>query len=337
MEEPQDYYNFDAASKPEGNTIDLSTEPDELHKRLSLKSSIKYFFIRNTVLGIGKLAAVLPERLTYKACVGLSMIVYKRLPKFRKLARKHLEIAFGQEKSPEEIDDILRRTYINYGKNFAEFLMIPHKSKEWVESKVTFNDPNWTIRTALNNGKGVIGLGGHFGSWELVAARLGIYKYPIVAVVKAQRDALISKFIMDTRTKWGNEYIFRVKGIKEECISQLAQNKILGLMADQNASRSGIFVDFFGKQAATFTGPAYFAMKTGAPVIPSFPARNPDDTITLYVLEPLKIIDTGNFEADLPANVQLCAKAVEDFARKHPSEYFWWHQRWKTRPGGIKK
>ena len=133
MEKPQNYYDFDTESKPAAKTIDLSSEQDELHKPLSLKVSIKYFFIRNTIMGIGKLAAVLPERLTYKACAGLAMIVYRRLPKFRKLAREHLEIAFGAEMSPEEIDDILLRTYVNYGKNFAEFLMVPHKSKEWVE------------------------------------------------------------------------------------------------------------------------------------------------------------------------------------------------------------
>jgi len=318
--------------KPRGSTINLSKDPEELHRPLPFKARLKYFFIRNIVMGIGKLAAVLPEQWTYRSCEGLMMIVYRRAPKFRKLARKHLEIAFGDEKSPEEIDDILHQTYVNYGKNLAEFLMIPHKTPEWIEKKVTFDDHNWNIRTALNNGKGVVGLGGHFGSWELVASRLGLYKYPIVVIVKAQRDSLLSKFVMETRTKWGNEYIFRTRGVKEECLRQLEQNKILGLMADQNVASGGVFVDFFGKKAATATGPAYFNLKTGAPIIPSFPARNPDGTVTLHVLEPLKTRNTGNFEEDIQHNTQLCSNALEEFARKHPAEYFWWHRRWKRRP-----
>lgn len=332
MEEPKDIHDFAGKVKPDGKTIDVSSDDENLHIRLNFKTRVKYFFLRNIVLIIGKLAAVAPERWTYRAGVALAMFAYRRLPKFRKLARKHLEIAFGNEKSPDEIDEILRQTYVNYGKNFAEFLMVPHKSREWIENKVIPDDPGWYIRTALNEGKGVVGLGGHFGSWELVSARIAIYKYPFVGVVKAQRDALISQFIMDTRTKWGNEYIFRVKGIKDECFKQLAQNKIVGLVADQNASRSGVFIDFFGKKAATFTGPAYFAMKTGAPIIASFPARNSDDTITFYVQPPIEIRDTGNFEENLLYNVQLCSNVIEDFARKHPTEYFWWHKRWKTRP-----
>lgn len=318
--------------QPAGKTIDLDNIEEKSNSSFKLKDKIKYFFLRNTVVSISKLAAFMPEKHTYKFCVSLTMLAYRRFPKFKNLARRHLEIAFGKEKSPEEIDAILKQTYINYGKNLAEFLMIPHKTPEWIESKVRFNDPNWIIRSELNKGKGVIGLGGHFGSWELIAARLGLYKYPLVAVVKAQRDSLFSKFVMDTRTKWGNEYIFRVHGVREECISQLSQNKILGLMADQNATRGGLFVDFFGKKAATVTGPAYIAMKTGAAIVPSFPARNEDGTVTMHVMPPIKLKDTGNFDEDLLYNVQLCAKAVEDFARRYPAEYFWWHKRWKTRP-----
>jgi len=207
--------------------------------------------------------------------------------------------------------------------------MLPHKSREWIESRVLFDDPNFYVRTEFEKGKGVVALGGHFGSWELVAARLGIYKYPLVAVVKAQRDAFMTRFIMETRGKWGNEYIFRDRGIKEECYRQLDQGKILGLMADQNATH-GVFVNFFGKPASTATGPAEIAMKRGLPVIPSFPARNPDNTVTMYAIEPIIMRDTGNFEADLAFNLQKCSDAVEAFARLHPDEYFWWHRRWKS-------
>ncbi len=305
--------------------------PDDYFRPMPFRARLKYFLIRSVVAAIGKMAAVAPESWTYSVCVRLTLFLHRKVHKFRKLARKHLEIAFGKEKTPEEIDEILRQTYINYGKNLAEFLMVPHKSKEWIESRVAFNDPNWIIRTELQKGNGVIGLSGHFGSWELVAARLGIYHYPMVAVVKAQRDAMMSRFVMDTRTKWGNEYIFRTKGVKEECYRQLKQNKILALMADQNASHGGIFVDFFGREASTFKGPAFFGMMTKAPVVPSFPMRNEDNTVTLHVFKPIEMRDTGNFDEDLQYNVQQCALAVEKFARKYPSEYFWWHRRWKTK------
>ncbi len=302
------------------------------NRGFDIKSRLQYFIIRCIIGGLGRAFAFIPERWAYGICIRISLYAYKRLPKFRKLARKHLEIAFGNEKSPEEIEKILHDTYVNYGMSLAEFLMLPHKSREWVESKVVFDDPKFVTRACLEKGNGVVGLGAHFGSWEMVNARLGIYHYKMALIVKAQRDAIFSRLLMETRTKWGNEYVFKSRGIKEECYKQLKQDKIIGLLADQNATRNGVFVDFFGKKASTVTGPAEIAMKSGAPIVPSFPARGPDGTITLYVFDALELRDTGDFEAHLVYNTQLFTKSIEDFARAHPSEYFWWHRRWATRP-----
>jgi KDO2-lipid IV(A) lauroyltransferase len=298
------------------------------------KKRFQYFLIRVTLGVLGRTFAWMPEKWAYGIGIKISMFAYRKAPKFRKLAHRHLTIAFGNEKSPEEIGQLLLDTYVAYGRNLAEYLMLPHKSNAWVESKVVFHDPLWHTRTALEQGKGVVSLGAHFGSWELVGARLGIYHYPLALIVKAQRDAIFTKLIMETRTKWGNEYIFKTRGIKEECFRQLKLNKLLGLLADQNASRNGVFVDFFGVKASTVRGPAEIARNAGTVILPSFPARNPDGTITLHVLEPIVPARTDDEEADIFETTQRCAKAIEDFARAHPTEYFWWHKRWATRPPG---
>lgn len=282
---------------------------------------------------MGRIAAFLPERVTYGLCVGLAMLGYRVVPKFRRLARKHLEIAFGDTMSNAEIEKILKETYANQGRNLAEFLMIPHKNADWINSRIVFNDPGNVLETELKKGKGIVAAGAHIGNIELVCAWLGVNKLPMVTVIKAQRDALFTKFIMETRLKWGSELIFRDMGIKQECMRQLEMNKIVGLVADQNTARNGVFVDFFGRKAATATGPASIAMKYRLPVVPGFlTTRNPDNTLTLHILDPIPMRDTGNTAEDLEHNVQLYTKAIEDFVREYPSEYLWWHQRWKTRP-----
>jgi len=318
------------------STADPTAEPQRRsdNRGFPFKKRMQYYIIR-VVLGVlGRAFAWMPEKWAYATGIRISLFAYRKAPKFRKLARRHLEIAFGKEKSPDEIERILYDTYVNYGRNLAEYLMLPHKSDKWVENKVTFYDPQWHTRTAFEEGRGIVSLGAHFGSWELVGARLGIYHYPLAVIVKAQRDAVFTKLLMETRTKWGNEYIFKTRGIKEECYRQLAQNKLLGLLADQNATRGGVFVDFFGVKASTVRGPAEIARAAGVKIIPSFPARNPDGTITLHVQEPIVPSRTDDEEADILETTQRCAKAIEDFARAHPTEYFWWHRRWATRPPG---
>jgi len=296
------------------------------------RAGVKYFIVRLMVVFMGRCAAVAPEILTYFVCTRLALLAYRYAPRFRRLAREHLEIAFGNEKTPGEIDDILRRTYINHGKNLAEFLMIPYKSSEWVLNKVKFSDPFGRIDAELAKGKGAIVLSAHSGSMELACAWIGIKKFPMVSVVKAQRDDLFMKFVMETRRKWGTKLILREKGVRRECLRQLGLNKIVGLVGDQNAASHGVYVDFFGKKAATPTGAADMAVQAGIPVLFFMVTRNPDDTSTVHMLESIQMRNTGDKAADTLHNVQLYTTEIERFVRRHPEDYLWWHRRWKTRP-----
>jgi len=56
------------------------------NRKMDAGYRFRYFLIRNLILGMGRLAAVLPEKLTYAACVRLLLIMHKRAPKFRNLA-----------------------------------------------------------------------------------------------------------------------------------------------------------------------------------------------------------------------------------------------------------
>ena len=47
----------------------------------------------------------------------------------------------------------------------------------------------------------------------------------------------------------------------------LSKNGILGLVSDQDARKSGVFIKFFGKAASTSKGAALFHLKTKAPII----------------------------------------------------------------------
>jgi len=52
-----------------------------------------------------------------------------------------------------------------------------------------------------------------------------------------------------------------------------------------------------------------------------------------FILEPaVDISDTGDLEADLKENTQRFTRIVERYVRLYPEQWFWLHQRWKTRP-----
>jgi len=53
-------------------------------------------------------------------------------------------------------------------------------------------------------------------------------------------------------------------------------------------------VDFFGRKAATATGPVILAMRTGAAILPCFIIRQPDDTHKIIFEPPFELEEGKN-------------------------------------------
>jgi Kdo2-lipid IVA lauroyltransferase/acyltransferase len=48
----------------------------------------------------------------------------------------------------------------------------------------------------------------------------------------------------------------------------------------------------------------------------------------------LKLIATGDDDADALMNTAMFTRIIEDYARRYPEQWLWVHRRWKTRPAG---
>ncbi|MDD5436688.1 MAG: lysophospholipid acyltransferase family protein, partial [Candidatus Omnitrophica bacterium] len=95
-------------------------------------------------------------------------------------------------------------------------------------------------------------------------------------------------------------------------------------------SVDGVFVDFFGRQAYTPTGPVVLARASGAVLLPVFIIRE-GRRHTISIEEPVELVDTGNKEADLISNTQKWSNVVESYVRRYPDQWVWMHRRWKTK------
>jgi KDO2-lipid IV(A) lauroyltransferase len=112
----------------------------------------------------------------------------------------------------------------------------------------------------------------------------------------------------------------------------LKENQIIGILSDQNvAAYEGIFVDFFGRPACTGVGLSVMAMRSGAPVMAIFPARQKSGKYKVIVRPAIEAVCTDNYEADLMVNTQRFTKIIEEVIREYPDQWFWFHQRWKTK------
>ncbi len=253
----------------------------------------------------------------------------------RKLAVESLGIAFGKEKSGQEIKRITRDCFENFGRGMIELIYFM-SHPQMIKDRVTFEGKEH-LDEVLRQGKGVIGVSAHFGNFPLMLLRIAQEGYKTNAIIRPARDEKIEKYFLAQRTKLGLNTIYSHP--RRECVNNslkaLRNNEFLFIPLDQNfGSGGGVFVDFFGQKAATATGPVVFAMRTGAPLLPIFIVRQKNDHHKIIIDSPLYLIEGKDSEETTLINTARITKVIENYIIQYPQEWGWMHRRWKSRPPG---
>lgn len=224
---------------------------------------------------------------------------------------------------------IAKQSSVRFGRMFMEVLHIPKLNKYNIHQYVKLNGEEH-LQEALSYGRGVVLATAHSGNWELLGAALAMHGFPLVAVAQKQTNAAMDTFINEYRTMAGMHVTYKT-GVRE-MVTLLGKGQIIGLLMDQNAGSHGIFVDFFGRPASTPQGSAALARLKNAPIVPAFITENPDGTHTA-ILHPLMWVDkTEDRDQDIWNMTSKLTHIIETHIRKYPCEWFWLHDRWKTRP-----
>ena len=277
------------------------------------------------------------HRLPYGAVKAMTSAIlsigYLLVRSKRVIARESLDIAFGDTIVPQEKEKIIKECFTNLGRGMIELLYYSDhpqmiRDKAFIENKEYLEE-------ALKEGKGAILVSAHFGSFPLMLLRLVQEGYATSAIMRPFRDQIIEKDFVLLREKFGLGTIYSHPRIA--CVARslkaLRNNELLFIPLDQNfGTKGGVFVNFFGQRAATATGPAIFAMRTGAPIIPIFTHRFEDDRHRIIVEKPFHLEIKENDEATILACIEKITQIIESYIRKYPPEWGWMHRRWKTQP-----
>jgi KDO2-lipid IV(A) lauroyltransferase len=229
---------------------------------------------------------------------------------------------------------ICKESYQNLGITLVELLAFPEILKKDIEKYIKFNNFD-LIMEAYNRGKGLIFLSGHFGNWELTALAVGLYtKIPVTVVVKPQSNKISDKYLNEFRSLGGNKMLPMSKAART-IIQTIKQKGAIALLVDQSADwQKDVFVDFFGRPAATYEAPAVIALKYRCPLIVGFAHRQEDNSYLVRVEE----IDYSDLDDSKESIIELTkrhVKILEDNIRLNPGHWAWQHKRWKHDPPGT--
>jgi KDO2-lipid IV(A) lauroyltransferase len=275
---------------------------------------------------------LMPAAWLYDFAQGIAKIGYRIAKKQRKIAVESLGIAFGNEKSRQEIEKIAQDCFTFMAKAGLEIMFLMDRPSLLKKQVGVVGKEN--LDNALAKGKGVILVSAHFGNFPLMLARLSLEGYKVGGIIRHMRDSRAEKMFMTKRTKMGIKTIYSQprKACVEETIRSLRNNELVFIPIDQNFGSGGVFVDFFGRKAATATGPVVLAKRTKAVILPCFIVRQKDDTQKIIFEPPLNLEEGRTDEETVGINIQRLTDMIESYIRKYPADWGWIHRRWKSRP-----
>ncbi|MHB8580312.1 MAG: lysophospholipid acyltransferase family protein [Ignavibacteriaceae bacterium] len=257
----------------------------------------------------------------------LAFIFFYLIPIRKQVTIENLKRAFP-EYSAKKIRRIAFESYRSFAITLIEILYIPNMTSDQVAKLILCGNNDFIIEKFKEN-RGVILLSAHFGNWEAMAVSLSLQlKIPFYAVIKAQRNLLVSDWLNKMRSKWGNKIVPLGISVRE-VYKALKDKNIVAMVADQRGPEDGIRVILFGRKAAIYAGPAALALKTKAPLLFAVAVRQPDYSYTTHFEEvSMKDLPEDDDEKIIEIS-QRHTSLLEEAVRRNPEQWLWMHKRWK--------
>ncbi|HEX6790100.1 MAG TPA: lysophospholipid acyltransferase family protein [Candidatus Krumholzibacteria bacterium] len=292
---------------------------------------IRHYLEYAAVRGMLALAGSLPRSAGSAIGASLGSLAFT-LGVRREVSIGNIVAALGVSRA--EASRIARRSYQNLGRGMMEFAGFRRLSAERVRAMARVEGFEH-LEAARRAGRGGIVVTGHFGCWELGGAIVPAKGLPMNYVVGEQTNHRVDDVINDLRRTRGVGIIPRAVALKK-VLQLLRANEFVALLADQDARKGGIIVDFLGRPASTVRGPALFAIRAPSPIVPLIVLREGRGYRIIFEA-PIWPDPAMDEEAQVLDLTRRYTDFLSRWIRERPEEYFWPHRRWKSAAAQLAK
>jgi len=249
-------------------------------------------------------------------------------------AREHIRRSFPDWPA-ERVNHVAEESMRNLLYFGLEVLFMPRLMtvRNWHQHVRFFNlEP--VLRLLLAKRTGLIMLAGHFGNFDLIGYVMATLGFATVSVFRPLDNPYINRFVMDVRERTGQSLLFK-KGATAGMGDVLDAGGTLCFIADQDAGRKGLFVEFFGRPASTYKSIGLVAIQHRVPVVVGY-GRRLDEKFHFEITAERVIMPQEWQDKPDPLVwlTQEYTRCLEQSIRRAPEQYWWVHRRWKHRPAG---
>lgn len=281
---------------------------------------LTYYLYRITV----GLLVILPTSLVSYFGYALGRSLGPLLRSYQRLIKTNLDLAFGGSLSPRQKTQIRKQHFALLCSNLLAGVNLAGRPL-WQALERTEVIGLQNLLDILRSGRGVLALMTHSSNWELVAKLSpSLFQCPCAAVYQPLRNRRIDRHVRKQRKLEGLSLFDRrrLSGISHV----LKSPGVVGVLADQNAGRGGVWCPLFGR------------MTSSSPLIPILAKGTNAAVISISV----ETTSVGRwritFSSEIPIDRERVAfatsqlnSAIEQIVQSAPHDWFWSHDRWKTR------
>jgi KDO2-lipid IV(A) lauroyltransferase len=282
-------------------------------------------------VGLLKLLRLIP----YDRCAdGAAWVARTFGPLLRehRIGRTQLAAAFP-EKSPAEIERILKGVWDNLGRVVADFAHLDRLMADAVApnkpSRLDFSDRTAEIYIELaNDGKPALVFAAHYGNWEMPAMCARYTGLDSAALYRGPNIEAVERWVEETRGPVMGELIATGLDAPMKLSTALGRGAHVGMLVDQYYVR-GVEVTFFGRKTMANPLIARLAQHFDCPIHGTRITRLPGNKFWGEVTEEIAPARDATGAIDIQGTMQRITDVVEAWVREHPEQWLWLHRRWR--------
>ncbi len=261
----------------------------------------------------------------------LGRLLWKCYHRGRKRALDNLRASFP-EKSEQWIWETGRRSFEHLAMLPIDVLFTARLVKKHNRRDYSYYKNVERTKWLMQEGRGLLMVTAHYNDFLIMGYILGLFGFNIHSIARPLDNRYINRYLYGILTRSGLRTIDK-KGAAELMGKITSTGATLCFIADQDAGKKGIFVDFFGRKASTYKSIGLIAITNNIPIGVGY-SRRIDNRFYFEIGVNRIIFPEEWAQKDNPLEWVTAeyTKAIEEFVRKDPNQYWWLHRRWKNRP-----
>lgn len=265
------------------------------------------------------LVAVLPVPVTYGLAWLGAEIAFRLATGARAAATANLRRVLGPEATRRDLARAVQGAFRTQAYNYVDMFLMPRVSLDALLQRVDIvNGERYRGAHAL--GKGMVLTTAHHGNFDLlvqVSLAMGI---PVTVLMERISPDPLFRFVAGLRGSHGMRLLPVGPKAVRELLRALHRGEVAAVVADRDPQGRGVEVTYFGEKARLPAGPVELAMRTGAPLVPTFGLRLPGRRYRIIVEPPLELETEGPEHELVARNVQKLAAVLERHIRAYPEQ-----------------